>query len=95
LPCIVSAGWFEDFKVEATKEQRYQFLYEMPKGGDFHHHLSGPGFAERWFDLALSARADGYVYHTKVKLNSCREHGWQGFKTTPYQLIFQTVVQNS
>jgi adenosine deaminase CECR1 len=95
LPGIVSADWFEDFKAEATKEQLHQFLYEMPKGGDLHHHLSGSGFAEWWFDLALSAKADGYLYYTKVKLNNCREHGWQGFKITPYHLMFQTIVQNS
>ena len=95
LPGIVSADWFEDFKAEATKEQLHQFLYEMPKGGDLHQHLSGSGFAEWWFDLALSAKADGYLYYTKVKLNNCREHGWQGFKITPYHLMFQTIVQNS
>ena len=52
-PGSVSADWFEDFKAEATKEQLHQFLYEMPKGGDLHHHMSGSGFAEWWFELAL------------------------------------------
>lgn len=94
-PGIVSADWFEDFKAEATKEQLHQFLYEMPKGGDLHHHMSGSGFAEWWFELALLAKTDGYVYYTKVKLNNCREYGGQAFKTTPYHLMFQTVVHHS
>ncbi|MBT5197006.1 MAG: adenosine deaminase, partial [Gammaproteobacteria bacterium] len=53
LPGVVSADWFEDFKDEATKEQLHQFLYEMPKGGDLHLHMSGSGFSEWWFELAL------------------------------------------
>ena len=94
-PGIVSADWFEDFKAEATREQLHQFLYEMPKGGDLHHHMSGSGFAEWWLELALLAKTDGYVYYTKVKLNNCREYGGQAFKTTPYHLMFQTVVHHS
>jgi adenosine deaminase CECR1 len=95
LPGVVWADWFEDFKDEATKEQLHQFLYEMPKGGDLHLHMSGSGFSEWWFELALAAKADGYLYYTKVKLNNCREHGWQSFKITPYHLMFQTIVQHS
>lgn len=94
MPGSVSADWFEDFKAAATKEQLHQFLYEMPKGGDLHHHMSGSGFSEWWFDLALDAKKDGYVYYTKVKLNNCREYGWQGFKTTPYHLMFQTIMES-
>ncbi len=95
LPVSVSADWFEDFKTEATNEQLHQFLYEMPKGGDLHHHMSGSGFSEWWFDLALAAKSDGYVYYTKVKLNNCRDYGWQSFKTTPYHLMFQTIQESA
>jgi len=88
------ADWFDDFKAEATKEQLHQFLYEMPKGGDLHHHMTGSGFAEWWYELGVSAAKDGYVYYTKVKLNNCREYGWKAYETIPYHLIFQTIVKS-
>lgn len=95
LPLAMSSDdWFEKIKREASDEQLHQFLYEMPKGGDLHHHMSGSGFAEWWYELALAAEADGYVYYTKVKLNNCREHGWQSFGTTPYHLMFQTLQKS-
>jgi len=85
--------WFETLKGEATDQQLHQFLYEMPKGGDLHHHMSGSGFSEWWYELALAAEKDGYRYYTKVKLNNCRDYGGQSFKTTPYHLMFQTIVE--
>ena len=89
----VQADWFDDFKAEATDEQLLQLLYEMPKGGDLHHHMSGSGFAEWWYELGVAAGEKGYRYYTKVKLNNCRDYGWQGFDTTPYHLMFQTIVE--
>ena len=89
----VQADWFDDFKAEATDEQLLQLLYEMPKGGDLHHHMSGSGFAEWWYELGVAAGGKGYRYYTKVKLNNCRDYGWQGFDTTPYHLMFQTIVE--
>lgn len=87
------ADWFEDFKQNATDEQLLQLLYEMPKGGDLHHHMSGSGFAEWWYELGVAAEERGYKYYTKVKLNNCRDYGWQGFDTTPYHLMFQTILE--
>jgi adenosine deaminase CECR1 len=85
--------WFETLKGEATDQQLHQFLYEMPKGGDLHHHMSGSGFSQWWYELALAAEKDGYRYFTKVKLNNCRDYGGQSFNTTPYHLMFQTIVE--
>ena len=88
----VHADWFDDFKAEASDAQLLQLLYDMPKGGDLHHHMSGSGFAEWWYQLGVAAEARGYRYYTKVRLNNCRDYGWQGFDTTPYHLMFQTIV---
>ncbi|MBO6555768.1 MAG: hypothetical protein JJ934_09590 [Pseudomonadales bacterium] len=90
---IARADWFEDVKENATDEQLLQLLYQMPKGGDLHHHMSGSGFAEWWLELGVAAEERGYKYYTKVKLNNCRDYGWQGFDTTPYHLMFQTIVE--
>ncbi len=89
----VFADWFEDFKASATDEQLLQLLYEMPKGGDLHHHMSGSGFSEWWYELGVAAEKRGYRFYTKVKLNNCRDYGWQGFDTTPYHLMFQTILE--
>lgn len=94
LAAPATADWFEDFKATATDEQLLQLLYEMPKGGDLHHHMSGSGFAEWWYELGIAAEKRGYRYYTKVKLNNCRDYGWQGFDTTPYHLMFQTILES-
>ena len=85
------ADWFENLKLDASDESLYQLLYEMPKGGDLHQHMSGSGFSEWWYELALAAKDDGYVYYTKVKINNCRPYGEQAFGTTPYLLLFKTI----
>lgn len=92
LNATARADWFEEFKQSASDQALYQFLYQMPKGGDLHLHMSGSGFSETWYELALAAKKEGYVYYTKVKLNNCREFGGQAFKVTPYHLMFQTIV---
>ena len=51
-PLAASKDWFEKFKSEATDSELHEFLYEMPKGGDLHLHLSGSGFPEWWYELA-------------------------------------------
>ncbi len=86
------SDWFEDFKSSASDGDLHQLLYEMPKGGDLHLHLSGSGFSEWWYELALLAKEKGYNYYTKVKLNNCVAQGWNSFGPRPYQLMFQTIV---
>ncbi|MDA0979334.1 MAG: adenosine deaminase, partial [Proteobacteria bacterium] len=78
-PLSGSADWFEDLKSTATDEQLHQLLYEMPKGGNLHHHMSGEVFSEWWYDLAIAAGEQGYRYYTKVRINNCREQGEAGW----------------
>ena len=80
LCCLeTAADWFEDFKRASSDVELHQFLYEMPKGGDLHHHLTGSIFSEEWYELALASGKHGYHYYTKVRINNCREHGEPGF----------------
>lgn len=85
-------AWFEEVKRTATDAELYQLLYEMPKGGDLHLHMSGSGFTAWWYELALAAESDGYRYYTKVRINNCRDYGGQAFKVgAPYLLMFVTL----
>lgn len=86
--------WFETFKKEASDQQLYTFLYGMPKGGDLHNHLSGAGFPEWWYELALEQKKRGFTYYTKVKINNCRSYADQHLGTSPYFLMFVN-IQNS
>ena len=54
--------WFEDFKKTATPRQMYQFLQAMPKGADLHHHLSGSGFSEWWYELGADPTKKWWLY---------------------------------
>jgi len=49
--------WFDTIK---QQDNLYDFLYQMPKGGDLHNHLSCSGHAEWWYE---SARKFGYLQH--------------------------------
>lgn len=89
-------AWFESFKASATPEQLYRFLYALPKGGDLHNHLSGAGRSEWWWQAALAARQQGYVYYTKVRINNCIALGSSNeFGGQPYYLLFQTIQASS
>jgi len=68
------ADWFELVKNSNNKTDLYRFLYYMPKGGDLHNHLSGAGFSQWWFDLAIAEQARGYKYYTRTASNSCNEN---------------------
>lgn len=98
LALVFSAGaaaqdsWFEDFKREASDAELYRFLYAMPKGGDLHNHLSGAGFPEWWYRLALQQRERGYVYYTKVRIENCRGYGTDEFSAQPYLLLFRNIL---
>jgi adenosine deaminase CECR1 len=58
LLCVVAspartgpfAERFETIKSESTPEELYRFLYDLPKGGDLHNHLSGSSRSARWPD---------------------------------------------
>ena len=94
-PLSASKDWFEKFKSEATDSELHEFLYEMPKGGDLHLHLSGSGFPEWWYELAIASEKLGYVYYTKVRLNNCRLPNWDSFSVRPYHLMYQTLVAHN
>ena len=91
-PLSASEHWFEQFKSEVTDLELHEFLYDMPKGGDLHLHLSGSGFPEWWYELAVASGKLGYIYYTKVQLNNCRLPNWDSFSARPYHLMYQTVV---
>jgi adenosine deaminase CECR1 len=87
---------FEKIKLAASDEELYQLLYEMPKGGDLHSHSSGSGYSEWWYEQALAASKQGYVYHTRIKTNNCRDYGHQAYKgAAPYYLMFYTITSAS
>ena len=87
---------FERFKDTATKEDLYRFLYNMPKGGDLHNHLSGSGFADWWYEEALAQEENGYVYYTKTAINGCRPHDdYDDFGASPYLLLFRTIQSHN
>lgn len=88
--------WFERFKREASDKELYAFLYQMPKGGDLHNHISGSGFSEWWYDLALEQKTRGYEYYTKVRIENCKEYGTNEFGfAPPYLLLFQNILASS
>ncbi|MBV1905519.1 MAG: hypothetical protein KUG75_05525 [Pseudomonadales bacterium] len=85
-------AWFEQLKGRADKEVLYRVLHDMPKGGDLHNHLSGAGFAEWWYEIALAQADRGYKYFTKVKIRNCREYGGNAFSIDPYFLMFRNIM---
>jgi len=90
-----AADWFDDLKAGGNKADLYRTLYYMPKGGDLHNHLSGAGFPEWWYELALEQEQRGYRYYTKVRINNCREYGGNEFAWQPYYLMFVNIMQIS
>ncbi len=84
--------WFEDFKQQASPEDLYRFLYNMPKGGDLHNHLSGSGLPEWWYEAALNSAKKGYRYYTKVRIDNCRAYE---NRDADYSLLFRNIQESS
>lgn len=59
---------FEAIRKTATPREMYAFFYDMPKGGDIHHHMSLSFRADEWLQAA-TASPRGYA--TRVKLSAC------------------------
>jgi len=78
--------WFDSIKNSKNKTDLYRFLHDMPKGGDLHNHLSGAGFSEWWFDLAIAEQVRGYKYYSRIGSNSCGDNSDQ--KTI---ILFQNI----
>ncbi len=91
FPLISAADWFEEFKETASDAQLHQFLYEMPKGGNLHHHMSGEVFPEWWYELAIEAGDEGYHYYTKVRINNCQPQGSADWDN--YLLHYQNLLE--
>lgn len=92
---VSTSQWFETFKQKATPEELYSFLYQMPKGGDLHNHLSGSIRTEWFYDLALAQADRGYTYYTRVKIENCRPYGSNQFGSDPYLLFFYNLQESS
>ena len=86
------ADWFRDLVADAAPEDVYRLLYHMPKGGDLHNHLSGSGFPEWWYELALAEDERGYRYFTKVRIDNCVGYGSNQFGPDPYLLLFRNIT---
>lgn len=91
--CSLASGadWFEEIKRNSTDQELHQFLYEMPKGGDLHHHLTGSIYSEDWYVLAVASAQYGYEYYTKVRIHNCRQHGELGFDQ--YLIHYQNLAK--
>ena len=85
------ADWFSDVKTGGDAEELYRVLYHMPKGGDLHNHLTGSGYSEWWYELALDQRDRGYSYYTKVRIENCVDYGRDQFGGSPYYLMFRNI----
>ena len=63
------AARFETIRDTATPAQLYAFLYDLPKGGDLHHHLGGDGWPADWYAIATDpARNGGETFYTRTSL---------------------------
>ena len=87
--------WFEEFKSNASDLELYAFLYRMPKGGDLHSHISGSGFSEWWYELALDQEKNGYRYYTKVKISNCKDYGTNEYGFAPYLMLFVNILEST
>jgi len=87
-----NSDWFETFKAQASDQQLYKFLYNMPKGADLHHHASGSNFPRWWYELATNTKLNGgYRYYTKTKLTLCQGYGQNAFGYGSPTLTFVNV----
>jgi adenosine deaminase CECR1 len=58
---------FDAIRREATPEELYRVLYDLPKGGDLHDHLGGAIFPELWWRLATERGK----FYTRVRFSEC------------------------
>jgi len=97
-PQAGDANWFEDIKERAknsgNKADLYRVLYYMPKGGDLHNHLSGAGYSQWWYELALNAEEKGYLYYTKIQITDCSASKDKTIYSKHYNLLFRNISEN-
>ena len=90
-PGRAAERWFEEVKATATPVQLYRLLYAMPKGGDLHNHLGGAVRAEWFWDAAMAAERQGYVYYTRVRIENCAPYGHDEFGGSKALLLFKDI----
>lgn len=89
-------NWFRSFKKNASPQALYQFLHALPKGGDLHHHLSGSGYGQWWYELASDSNKNGgYRYFTRVTRNNCEPYGADQFNYGSVSFLFHTISQQT
>jgi adenosine deaminase CECR1 len=69
---------FETIKKTASKPQLYALLFDLPKGGDLHHHLGLSFMAEQWYAAATDPKRAHDEIYTRTRFNNC-EDGAQPF----------------
>jgi len=63
---------FEEIRKSATPQQLYAFLYDLPKGGDLHHHFGLAIPPEGWFERATAEpRMRGDEFYTRLRISFC------------------------
>lgn len=66
-----SARW-ETIKEEASPEQLYRLLYDLPKGGDLHNHFGGSFIPELLYATAIDPeRNGGAEFYTRTQILNC------------------------
>lgn len=66
------AAQFERIKAEATREQIYALMYDLPKGGELHHHGTLSAYAEEWLTAATDpAVLKGNEFYTRLRFSAC------------------------
>ena len=60
---------FDEIKKTASNAELYQFLYDLPKGGDIHNHQGGANWPEWWYRVATDkAITHGATFYTRTKI---------------------------
>ena len=84
------AARFEHLRATATPTQLYALLYDLPKGGDLHHHLAGDGLPEDWYAIAIDpARNGSNTFYTRLRLTHYDED-----ENAP-AVLFKTIQQST
>lgn len=65
LPAQDFAARFEQIKRQASPAQLHAFLYDMPKGGDLHHHVGLSAWPEEWWTAMHALPGRRFLVRTK------------------------------
>jgi adenosine deaminase CECR1 len=80
---------FQEIKKAAAKEQLYAFLYDLPKGGDLHHHMTLSYLPEMWYAAATDPKRNGgNAYYTRTRIDNCPD-------SDEPVLLYRTIQQST